>query len=490
MLKRVLAFDFGASSGRAVLGSFDGNKISIEEIYRFENKPITIGNHIHWDLPQLFNEIKKAMTIAEGYGEYHSIGIDTWGVDYGIIDKQGELINYPFNYRDMRTAGIIDKVSNVISKDKLYKLTGNQIMEINTLFQLYSECLINGMDFYKDKTLLMMPDLFNYLLTGVKKAEKTIASTSQIFDPYNKKWNKYIMKKLGLCKSLFPEMINSGTEIGLIKEELAEELNIERKVVIAVCEHDTASAVAAIPSNDEFLFLSCGTWSLFGTELSEPLINEKTLKYNLTNETGINNTTRFLKNIKGLWLIQETKRQFEREGKCYDYSDFERLANQAKEFCCFIDVDAEEFGQPGDIPQRIREYAENTGQNVPSSHGEIIRCIYEGLAFQYRKTYEQICECTQKKYNVLHLVGGGSKSNILSQMTANSLGIDVISGPVEATVIGNVLVQLISQGEIEDIEQGRKLVEDSFGTKRYFADKKDLWNEKYEQYKGIIQYKL
>lgn len=489
MLKRVLAFDFGASNGRAILGSYDGSKISIEEIHRFENTPIIIGNHMHWNLPELFNEIKKAMVIAEGCGEYHSIGIDTWGVDYGIINRKGELVSNPRHYRDVRTAGMIDEVDKIISRDKLYTLTGNQLMEINTLFQLYSEYLANGIDFYKDKTILMMPDLFNYLLTGVKRAEKTIASTTQIFDPYNKKWNEYIIRKLGICKELFPEIVASGTEIGLIKEELAEELNIERKVVIAVCEHDTASAVAAVPSKKDFLFLSCGTWSLFGTELSEPLINEKTLAYNLTNETGINNTTRLLKNIKGLWLIQETKRQFAREGKNYDYNAFEILADEAMEFSCFIDVDAEEFGQLGDIPSRIRRYAENTRQNAPKSHGEVIRCIYEGLAFQYRNTYEQICECTQKKYNVLHLVGGGSKSTLLCQMTANALGIEVVAGPAEATAIGNVLVQLMVQGEINSIEQGREIVEKSFGTKRYFPVAKDLWNKKYMKYKEITQIK-
>jgi rhamnulokinase len=489
MLKKVLAFDLGASSGRAILGSFDGDKIRLEEIHRFENTPLVKGNSMYWNLPELFNEVKKAMVIGEMKGGYDSIGIDTWGVDYGIIDKDGKLLDNPVHYRDIRTLGIIDEVEKIITKDMLYTLTGNQLMEINTLFQLYSEYLTKGMYFHKDKTILMMPDLLNYLLTGVKKAEKTIASTTQIFDPYNKKWNEYIMNKLGLSKEIFPDIISSGTEIGLIKEELAKELNIERKTVIAVCEHDTASAIVAVPSKEDFIFISCGTWSLLGTELKEPLINEKTVKYNLTNETGVNNTTRFLKNIKGLWLLQETKVQFEREGEYYSYDDFEGLAREAKEFSCFIDIDAEDFGQPGDIPFRIKRYAEATGQKVPESHGEIIRCIYENLAFKYRYTYEQISECTKKQYNVLHLVGGGSQSKLLCQMTADALGIEVIAGPVEATAIGNIMVQLIAQGEIKSLEQGRGIVEKSFDTKRYLPSVNALWNKNYVNYRKIIENK-
>lgn len=487
MLKRVLAFDLGASSGRAILGSFDGNKIQLEEIHRFENKPLIKDNSMHWNLPELFNEIKKGMVIGESKGGYDSIGIDTWGVDYGIIDKDGEVLDNPVHYRDTRTLGMIDEVAKIIGKDKLYTLTGNQIMEINTLFQLYSEYLTKDKDFHKDKTILMMPDLFNYLLTGVKKAEKTIASTTQIFDPYNKKWNEYLIAKVGLNKDIFPDVVSTGTEVGLVKEELAKELKIERKTVIAVCEHDTASAVAAVPSKEDFIFVSCGTWSLFGTELKEPLINEMSMKYNLTNETGINNTTRFLKNIKGLWLIQETKRQFEKEGKYYTYDDFENLAREAKAFTCFIDTDDESFNLPGDMPSRIKSYAKATGQYVPETHGEIIRCIYESLAFKYRYTYEQISECTKKQYNVLHLVGGGSQSKLLCQFTADALGFEVIAGPVEATAIGNIMVQLIAQGEIKNIQEGRAIVEKSFGTKKYSPLVKDFWDESYAKYKNIIE---
>ncbi|MBU3196667.1 rhamnulokinase [Clostridium algidicarnis] len=487
MLKNVLAFDLGASSGRGILGSFDGNKIKLKEIHRFENTPITKGNRMYWDLEKLFSEIKKAMKIGEAEGGYDSIGIDTWGVDYGLIDKSGSLLGNPAHYRDTRTIGIIDSVSQNITMDKLYTLTGNQIMEINTLFQLYYEYSKEEKIIDNATTILMMPDLFNYLLTGITKSENTIASTTQIFDPYNKKWNQYIINKLGFNKDIFPEIISSGTEIGTIKDELIEELQINIKTVIAVCGHDTASAVVAVPSKKPFIFISCGTWSLLGTELKEPLINEKSMKYNITNETGVDGTTTFLKNIRGLWLIQETKRYFERKGKSYSYSDIEKIAYEADEFTCFIDVDSDEFQVSGDIPLKIQNYAKSTGQYIPKTHGEIFRCIYESLAFKYRYTYEQISECIKEEYKLIHMVGGGIKSKLLCQMTAEALGLEVIAGPIEATAIGNIVVQLIAQGEIKNLQEGRNIVRESFEIDKYIPCKSKIWNDNYIKYKSIIE---
>ncbi|MBU5591877.1 rhamnulokinase [Clostridium sp. MSJ-4] len=487
MLKNVLAFDLGASSGRGILGSFDGNKIELKEIHRFTNTAIMKHNIMYWNLPQLFDEIKRGMKMGEAEGGYDSIGIDTWGVDYGLIDKDGNLLDNPVHYRDTRTLGMIDEVAKDITKDKLYTLTGNQIMEINTLFQLYYEYLKKDKTISEATTMLMMPDLFNYLLTGVKRAEKSIASTTQIFDPYNKKWNDYIINKLGFNKDIFPQIISPGTEIGPIKEELIEELGINIKTVIAVCGHDTASAVVAVPSKKPFIFISCGTWSLLGTELKEPLINEKSMKYNLTNETGIDGTTRFLKNIKGLWLIQESKRHFEKEGRNYTYSDLEKIADKADAFTCFIDVDSDEFQMPGDMPLKIQDYAKRTGQYIPKSDGEIVRCIYESLAYKYRYTYEQISECTEEEYESIHMVGGGIKSKLLCQMTADALGLEVIAGPIEATAIGNIVVQLIAQGEIKNLQEGRDIVEKSFGTDKYIPCKNKVWDDNYIIYKGIIE---
>lgn len=483
MAKGVLAFDFGASSGRAIKGFFENGKIELKEIHRFKNIPIYENENIYWNINYIFDEIKKALILCD---DYESIGIDTWGVDFGLIDENNNIIKNPVNYRDPRTKGMIEKVSEKISRDKLYSLTGIQIMEINTLFQLYYELLNNEEIFDRVDKFLMMPDLLNFLLTGEKRAERSIASTTQLIDPYKKQWNEYILEQLELRKDIFPTLIPSGTEIGLIKEDLAKELNIERKTVIAVCGHDTACAVAAVPADQEFIFISCGTWALFGTELQEPIITDKSLAYNLTNEIGINGTTRFMKNLTGLWLLQETKKQFEKEGKNYSFDVLERIAKEADEFKCFIDTDLDRFMTPGNIPERIKEYACETGQRVPQTDGEVIRCIYESLAFKYRYTYEQISECLDKKYEKIHIVGGGSKDSLLCQMTAEASGLEVIAGPVEATAIGNILVQLIARGEIKNLEEGRKIISASFDTVKYVPLEHDIWNKEYERYKSII----
>ncbi len=484
MSKGVLAFDFGASSGRAIKGSFEDGRIKLKEIHRFKNTPIYENDNIYWDIDYLFGEIKKALALCE---DYESIGIDTWGVDFGLIDKESNIIKQPVNYRDPRTKGMLEKVSEKISRDKLYSLTGNQIMEINTLFQLYYEMLNNKKVFDSVDKILLMPDLLNFLLTGEKKAERSIASTTQLIDPYKKQWNDYLLEQLELRKDIFPILVSPGTEIGLIKEDIAKEINIERKTVIAVCGHDTASAVAAVPAEQDFIFISCGTWALLGTELQRPIITEKSLEYNLTNEMGINGTTTFLKNLTGLWLLQQTKNQFEKESKNYSFSDIEQLAKEAEAFKCFIDTDLDRFMTPGDIPQRIKEYASETGQRVPQTDGEVIRCIYESLAFKYRYTYEQISECLEKKYEKIHIVGGGSRDSLLCQMIAEASSMEVIAGPVEATAIGNILVQLIARGEIKDLEEGRKVIKTSFATIKYSPFEHKIWNKEYERYKNIIR---
>ncbi|HEY5584665.1 MAG TPA: rhamnulokinase family protein [Ruminiclostridium sp.] len=484
MSKGVLAFDFGASSGRAMLGCFENGKIELKEIHRFKNTPIYENDNICWDIQNLFGEIKKSLALCD---EYESIGIDTWGVDFGFVDESGKIIKNPVNYRDPRTKGMIEKVSEKISRDKLYSLTGNQIMEINTVFQLYYELLYNKEIFDSVDKILLMPDLLNFLLTGEMKAERSIASTTQLIDPYKKQWNDYILDQLGIRKDIFPALIPSGTEIGLIKEDIAIELNIERKTVIAVCGHDTASAVAAVPAEQDFIFISCGTWALFGTELQEPVITDKSLAYNLTNEIGINGTTRFMKNLTGLWLLQETKKQFESENKSYSFDELEQLAKAAEAFKCFIDTDLDRFMTPGDIPQRIKEYASETGQRVPQTDGEVVRCIYDSLAFKYRYTYEQISECLGKKYEKIHIVGGGSRDSLLCQMAAEASGLEVIAGPVEATAIGNIIVQLIARGEIKNLEEGRKIIKASFETIKYVPIEHDSWNKEYERYKNIIK---
>lgn len=481
----VLAFDFGASSGRAILGSFKDGKITLEEIHRFDNEPVYVNDGFYWDIPRLFHEIKQGLLKAKKY-DFESIGIDTWGVDYGLITKDKMLLSNPYNYRDERTVPIREELKKVISDDELYNLSGIQVMNINTLYQLL-ETKKNHPDFYNlaDK-MILIPDLFGFFLTGKVYAERTAASTTQLLDPYTKKWNSELLNRVGLKEELFPDLVDAGEKIGALKKELCEELGIENKFVTAVGGHDTASAVAAVPATeDSFAYISCGTWSLFGTELESPLINEKSMRMNITNETGYGNNTRFLKNIIGLWMIQETRRSFKRAGKDYSYADMEALARAAKPFKCFIDPDDARFAGPGNQPERIRGFCRETNQAVPETDGEIIRCIYESLAMKYKYTFEKLKECTGEDFKAIHMVGGGTKDNFLCSMTADFTDTEVIAGPVEATAAGNVAVQLISLGEISDLKEARKIIANSFDVVHYAPSGIDV-SAAYSEFLKII----
>jgi len=482
---KVLAFDFGASSGRAVIGKFENGKITLEEIHRFDNDTVMVNGGFYWDILRLFFEIKQG--IGKAGDDYESVGIDTWGVDYGFFDKEGRLMGNPYNYRDERTEGMIEESEKYLSADELYETSGNQIASINTLFQLLSDKKVRSYMMENADKILFIPDMFNYFLTGKMYAEKSIASTSQLLDPYTKEWNYELIDKLGFDRKLFPELIDSGAVVGDITDEVCNEINVKTKKVIAVSSHDTASAVVAVPAQEkDFVFISCGTWSLFGTELEKPVISELSKKYNITNETGYNNTTRFLKNIIGLWLIQETRRRFHREGKMYSYNDMEQLARQAKPFSCFIDPDYDEFAKPGNIPERIREFCKRTGQYVPQTDGEIIRCIYESIAMKYKHTFLQLKECCERDFGVIHMVGGGTKDPFLCQMAADAAGVPVIAGPVEGTAAGNIAVQLIANGEIKDIWEARKIITDSFEVKNYKPETTADWEKAYENFKKVL----
>lgn len=464
---KVLAFDFGASSGRAIIGTFENGKISLEEIHRFENGPVLMNGGFYWDLPKLFHEVKQGLVKAEKYG-YESIGIDTWGVDYALVTLDGLLLGNPYNYRDERTIPVFEKLKEAISESELYKKTGIQNMNINTLYQLL-ETKENHPDFYAlADRIILMPDLFGYLLTGKVYAERSMASTTQLLDPYTKDWNKKLIDKLGLDITKFPELVDSGERIGLIKDEICKELDIAPRMLTAIAGHDTASAVVAVPAKaKDFVYISCGTWSLFGTELDEPCITEMSAEMNITNEGGYARTTRFLKNIIGLWIIQETRRQFKRDGKDYSYADMERMAREAKPMQCFIDPDDPRFTPPGNQIQRIREFCKETGQYVPETDGEIVRCIYESLAMKYKYTFENLQKCTGKTFEAIHMVGGGTKDGFLCQMTADATNVPVIAGPIEATAAGNIAVQLIAAGEIKDLAEARAIIADSFSVQEF-----------------------
>ena len=471
-MTRVLAFDFGASSGRAILGAFDGTRVDYKEVHRFENIPVRDGNRLAWDYFALLEEVKK--TIAK-YPDVDALAFDTWGVDYGLVDKQGTLTSLPTNYRDERTNGMPEKVFETISAGRLYGATGNQIMAINTLFQLLTE---EG-ERLKSDFMLFMPDLFAWSLCGSRTVERTIASTSQMVDPATGDWNRDITAITPYDDNFFPEIVASATICG----------TYDGIPVIKVAGHDTQCAVAAMPCDQasEAAFLSCGTWSLIGCELDAPILTEKSMTDELSNEIGANGKINYLKNISGLWLIQEIRRNFRREGKEYSYNDMEQLARKEPAYTCFIDPDAPEFSISGDICSRIRDYCMRTGQTVPATDGALVRCIYESLAMKYRYAIRQIQENTNKKFTVLHLLGGGTKDNFLCQMTADVLEFPVIAGPTEATALGNIMLQLVALQKIPDVAAGREMIRRTEKVTVYRPNPVDDLNEKYIAFCNVIQ---
>lgn len=485
--KKVLAFDFGASSGRAMMGIYDGNTIELSEVHRFSNDPVIMNGTMYWDVLRLLYEIKQGLLKAKHMSDFDSIGIDTWGVDFGLIDKAGYLLDNPVHYRDKRTEGMLKKSFELIAKEDFYQITGNQFMEINTAFQLLSLASNRPEFLEKADKLLFMPDLFNFMLTGVKSTEYSIASTSQLMDAMEGTWSNKVLHSLGLPTKLFTNIVPSGTKIGELTNEICEELGLKKAAVIAVASHDTQSALVAIPTKEtDFVFLSCGTWSLLGTELPTPLINEKSIACNITNEGGYGRKASFLKNIIGLWLIQESCRQWKREGKEYTFTDLEIAAEHATPFKCFIDPDAPEFIPSGNIPQRIREFCSRTNQQIPTSEAEIVRCINESLALKYRYALDQIKSCTEKEYSTIYMVGGGTQSKLLCQMTANACHCKVTAGPIEATILGNVALQLISSGAIGNLEKAREIIGRSSDITHYQAIDENAWDNAFERFKKLL----
>lgn len=464
-MKTVLAFDFGASSGRAIKAAFDGKEIRYEEIHRFENIPKEVDGHVCHDVDMIFGEIKAAIEKA---GKVDSIAFDTWGVDYALLDKEGKILHEPYHYRDGRTADALEKAFSKMSADEIYAETGNQIMNINTLFQLISDENLDRAD-----KLLFMPDLFAYMLTGKKVCEISIASTSQMLDMNKGVWSKKVLDTFGISEILFPSLKPSATVNGEYKGI----------PVISVAGHDTQCAVAAMPSeNENAAFLSCGTWSLIGCELESPVMTEKSNALELSNEMGANGKINFLKNISGLWLIQETRRDLAKNGRKYSYNELEMLARESEPFRSFVDPDAPELSAHGSLPDKIRKYCEKTGQAVPETTGQLVRCIYESLAMKYRLALEQISECTGKKFDVLHLMGGGTKDGFLCELTSQSLGIPVIAGPVEATALGNIVLQLIALGEIESIEEGRRIIAETERVVTFNKEHTPDWDNAYMRF--------
>jgi rhamnulokinase/L-fuculokinase len=468
-MRKVLAFDFGASSGRAIKAEFDGEKITYSEIHRFDNIPIEENGEVHHNTQMIIAEVKKAIEKA---GEVDALAFDTWGVDYALFDEEGKLLNEPFHYRDGRTANALKSAEQKMPLFDIYQKTGNQIMNINTLFQLISDENLS-----RAKKLLFMPDLFSCLLCGNAVCEKTIASTSQLLSPESKTWDSGVLKTFGISPELFAPLTQSASVIGEYKGIM----------VIAVAGHDTQCAIAAMPcENKNAAFLSCGTWSLIGCETDEPILSEDAYRLELSNELGANGKVNFLKNISGLWLIQETKRDYAKKGESYSYNELEQFARASKPFKCFIDPDSPLLSAHGDLPNKIKAYCKKTNQPVPETVGEIVRCIYESLALKYRLALEQISSCTGREFEVLHLLGGGTKDGFLCRMTADSINIPVIAGPVEATALGNIILQLIALGDLPDVESGRRIIAKSEKLTKYIPSRALAWDEAYEKYKKII----
>jgi len=488
----VLAFDMGASSGRALVGRLtegDNGKSRLEvtEVHRFPNHAIQVGKHLHWDTLRLLHEMKKGIRFAfqKGY-EPATFGIDTWGVDFGLLDASGELLGNPYHYRDPHTEGLIEEVSGLIGQRALFEQSGLQFMPFNTLYQLYAMVKAASPKLEVAKTLLLTPDLLAYLLTGVKSCEFTMATTTQLFDPGKQAWNVELMERLGIPSHLFLEPVQPGTIIGPLSPEVQEELGVPAIRAVAVGTHDTESAIAAVPAGDEpFAFLVCGTWSLLGTEMDGPLLSAETMELEFSNEGGVGGTYQLLKNIMGLWLLQECKREWDEQGKEIGFPELVRLAGQAAPFRSLVHPDDPRFFSPGGMADKIRSFCAETNQPIPQSEGEIVRCILESLALRYRQALEQAEKLTRRVYGGLHMVGGGIQNELLCRFTANAIGKPVWAGPVEASAIGNMLMQLVALGECKDLKEARELVAASFPVDVYEPEADAGWVEAYGTFLGF-----
>ena len=482
-LKKYIAVDLGAESGRVMIGTVSTDKLVLEEIHRFNNGPIEENGSLRWDFYRLLGEIKAGISkaVKEAKTQVWGIGIDSWGVDFGLLDADGKLIENPYHYRDSQTNGMFEKAFERISKREIYENTGIQFMQFNSVYQLLAMRLANSLALAKSQNLIFIADLFSYFLCGKIFGEYTLASTSQFMDMRTGRWSKEVLGKLSLPIEIMPKVVEPGTIVGQLSAGIGKELGCGPIPVIATGSHDTASAVAAVPASGEgkWAYLSSGTWSLMGVEVPQAIVNDKSFEYEFTNEGGVDKTIRLLKNIMGLWLIQESKRQWQREGTELSYGDITAIAEKARSFAGHIDVDNSEFLSPGDMPKRINEYLAQTGQETTDDKGQLIRIILESLALRYRGVTEAIEDVTGDAIEIMHIVGGGIQNELLCQFTANALGKKVITGPIEATASGNILMQAKATGQIKTLSEARKIVRNSFEVKEYQPQDAQVWEEQY-----------
>lgn len=486
---KFLALDFGAESGRALLGTIAEGKVRLDEMHRFANGPVRTLGALHWDALRLFADIKYGLkqALAETDGRIDGIGIDTWGVDFGLIGSDGELLGNPFHYRDERTQGMMERTFAIVGRDRVFERTGIQFLQFNTLFQLLAMVKAGSPALANASRLLMMPDLFNYWLTGRQVSEFSIATTTQCFDPRKGDWARDLLTSLGIPTGMLPDVVQPGTTIGPLAQSLVSELGAGDGVqVIAPACHDTGSAVAAVPAAGRgHAYISSGTWSLMGVEVDEPLINEESLAMSFTNEGGVAGTFRFLKNIMGLWLVQECRRTWMDAGEEISYAELTQMAEGCEGFVSVIDPDATVFLTHGDMPQRIRDFCANTGQRVPESKGQIVRCALDSLALRYRTTVECLDALFGRRHDPIHIVGGGTQNKLLCQLAADTTGRNVVAGPVEATAIGNVLVQAMGVGLIASLDDARQIVRASYDHVRYEPRESVVIEKAYRVFKDL-----
>ncbi len=483
--RSMLAFDLGAESGRAILGRFDGTRLKLEEVHRFANGPVPVFDHLYWDVLRLFSEMLEGLRL---YRQQHgarldSIGVDTWGVDFALLGRNDILLENPHHYRDPRTDGMMEAAFARVPRQEIFAHTGAQFMKLNTLYQLMALQQCHSPILEAAQSLLMMPDLLNFYLTGRKVCEFTDATTTQFYDPVHGGWATGLLEKLGLPTHILGDLIEPGTVVGDLLPAIRDEAGLDPVRIIAPATHDTGSAVASIPtSTSDYAYISSGTWSLMGAELNEPRVDQDVLEHNFTNEGGVDHTFRFLKNIMGLWLVQESRRTWEKEGQAYSYTELTALAEQAPAFTAVIYPDADLFLPPGDMPARIRSFCADHGQPVPSDTGTLIRIVLESLALRYREVLESLEKILDRRMQCIHIVGGGIQNELLCQFTADATNRPVITGPLEATAIGNLMVQSLGLGDVGSMEEARTVVRNSFQPKTFNPVPSDAWDTAFEHF--------
>ena len=489
MTRHFFAFDVGATSGRSIVATLREGKVALKELTRFPNKILRIGDHYYWNIYSLFEELKRGLQAAQSEGyKLDAIGIDTWGVDFVYLAGDGSLLGLPRSYRDPYTDGAPEAYFTKIPRREVYEATGIQIMNFNSLFQLYAAARAHSSALKHAESILFMPDALSYLLTGKKVCEYTIASTSQMLNPRTKTFEAKLFEPLGISPALMPQITLPGEIIGALTGSVQKECRTGAIPVVAVAGHDTGSAVAAVPAeNENFAYLSSGTWSLMGIEVREPVITGESFAYNFTNEGGVEGTTRFLKNITGMWLLEQCRKEWEKDGKSYTYPEIVNLSETAGPFRFMIDPDEACFANPESMTRAIAEYCAGTNQGTPQTDAEFIRCIFDSLALKYNQVFRVLQQLAPFPIEKLHVIGGGSQNNLLNQAIANAIGLPVVAGPVEATATGNVMMQAKGVGAVNSLSEIRAIVRRSVEPRLFVPQDTALWNAAFEKYQTITK---